>query len=377
MWEEPCQSPGTMCNGDRLLILSLDTLLWSGTRGFIRRSTDGGATVERVSAEGGVLFEVPPENPHGGLLLAGSTEPANPSGVLYSRDRGATWSFATAPDAPSPPYSARALLALPQGHPQAGRLIAAGRDGFRYSDDGGRTWLRGDPYASFGYIIEHLALGPDGRVWATGTSTRDVPLFASSDGAQWVQVTAFDAIIEGLVVVEGGSNPEVGVLLVVTHGGEVRRSDDGGQTWRAVGQLPFDEEQDDVGAVELGPDGRLYVAGNGYLSGDENDQVYRTVERAVSVAEVPPAAGAFALGAPYPNPSAGSVVVPLSLGRAAEARVVVYDVLGRQVATLAEGLLEAGAHTLTLEAARLPAGVYLVRAASEEFTTSQRITVVR
>ncbi len=86
----------------------------------------------------------------------------------------------------------------------------------------------------------------------------------------------------------------------------------------------------------------------------------------------------FALGAPYPNPSAGSVTVPLTLGRAAEARVVVFDMLGRRVAVLAEGLLGAGRHALTLEAAGLPAGVYLVRADAEgEPPATARITLIR
>ncbi len=86
---------------------------------------------------------------------------------------------------------------------------------------------------------------------------------------------------------------------------------------------------------------------------------------------------AVALGAPYPNPSSGSVVVPLVLGTATEARVVVFDVLGRRVATLAEGHLEAGRHDLALDAAVLPAGVYLVRATSDGFTASWRLTLVR
>ncbi len=86
-----------------------------------------------------------------------------------------------------------------------------------------------------------------------------------------------------------------------------------------------------------------------------------------------------ALGAPYPNPSAGNVTVPLVLGAAAEARVVVFDVLGRRVATLADGLMEAGRYALTLEAAALPAGVYLVRLETQQggVAQTQRLTVLR
>ncbi len=85
----------------------------------------------------------------------------------------------------------------------------------------------------------------------------------------------------------------------------------------------------------------------------------------------------FALGEPHPNPSSGPVTVPLTLGRTAEARVVVFDMLGRRVATLAEGLLGAGAHTLMFEAGALPAGVYLVRATGDGFTSTRRFTLTR
>ncbi len=84
--------------------------------------------------------------------------------------------------------------------------------------------------------------------------------------------------------------------------------------------------------------------------------------------------GALALGAPYPNPSYGSAVLPLSLPAAADVQVTVYDVLGRAVAAVHEGPLAAGTHTLSLDTAVLTAGIYLVRATADGFTTAQRFT---
>ena len=79
----------------------------------------------------------------------------------------------------------------------------------------------------------------------------------------------------------------------------------------------------------------------------------------------------------YPNPSRGAVTVSLTLAEASEVRVVVYDVLGRAVALLAEGPLKAGEHAFSFEAAGLPAGLYLVRVEGGGFAASQRVTVVR
>ena len=79
----------------------------------------------------------------------------------------------------------------------------------------------------------------------------------------------------------------------------------------------------------------------------------------------------------YPNPTSGQTTVALALDAAADVRVTVYDVLGRQVAALHSGELAAGSHELVLDGRALPAGVYLVRAAGAGILHSQRLTVVR
>ncbi len=87
--------------------------------------------------------------------------------------------------------------------------------------------------------------------------------------------------------------------------------------------------------------------------------------------------GAFGLGSAYPNPSRARVTVPLTLDAAAEVRVAVYDVLGREVAVLVDEALEPGAHEVTLDAAALPSGVYLVRLVAGDAVATRRITVLR
>ena len=79
----------------------------------------------------------------------------------------------------------------------------------------------------------------------------------------------------------------------------------------------------------------------------------------------------------YPNPTRGAATVVLTLEASAEVEVAVYDVLGRRVAVLAEGLLEAGAHRFAFDSAGLPAGLYLVRVEGGEHRLSERITLLR
>ena len=79
----------------------------------------------------------------------------------------------------------------------------------------------------------------------------------------------------------------------------------------------------------------------------------------------------------YPNPSQDEASVMLMLAEATKARVAVFDVLGRRVAVLYDGPLGAGAHRLRLDAAALPAGVYVVRAVAGSERITRTLVVAR
>ncbi len=82
-----------------------------------------------------------------------------------------------------------------------------------------------------------------------------------------------------------------------------------------------------------------------------------------------------------PNPSRGPVTIRFSLPTACPARITVHDLSGRQVRVLAGGFLAAGPHRLEwdgLSGAGLPlaAGVYYVRLATSEKSSSKRLITV-
>ena len=77
-----------------------------------------------------------------------------------------------------------------------------------------------------------------------------------------------------------------------------------------------------------------------------------------------------------PNPSRGAATLTVTLPEAAQARLAVYDVLGREVAVVADRTLSEGAQTLALGRS-LPAGVYVARLRTATGTTAVQFTVVR
>ena len=96
-----------------------------------------------------------------------------------------------------------------------------------------------------------------------------------------------------------------------------------------------------------------------------------------TAAEDPAAAAGIVLDAPYPNPSRGAAAVAFALPEAGPARLSVTDMLGREVAVLADGPLAAGPHRATVETGRLAAGVYVVRLVADGQARAQRLVVAR
>ena len=69
----------------------------------------------------------------------------------------------------------------------------------------------------------------------------------------------------------------------------------------------------------------------------------------------------FALGQNYPNPFNPSTVVSFQLPSVSRVRLVVYDLLGREVAVLVNEKMEAGFHEVKFDGSNLASGVYLYR----------------
>ena len=70
---------------------------------------------------------------------------------------------------------------------------------------------------------------------------------------------------------------------------------------------------------------------------------------------------AFTLHQNYRNPFNSETTIRFSMPEASQVKLVVYDVLGRQVRVLVDGTRQAGMHEVVFEASGLPSGTYLYR----------------
>jgi hypothetical protein len=85
---------------------------------------------------------------------------------------------------------------------------------------------------------------------------------------------------------------------------------------------------------------------------------------------------ALALGN-YPNPFNAQTNITYELPNAGSVDLQVYDIAGRHVATLVDGVQETGAKTVTWDAAAVPSGIYFYRLTFDGQTHSQKMTLLK
>ena len=85
----------------------------------------------------------------------------------------------------------------------------------------------------------------------------------------------------------------------------------------------------------------------------------------------------FRLEPNYPNPFNPATTMPFVLARAGHVSLTVYDLLGRRVATLVDGVRPAGRQAVVWEAGGLPGGVYLARLRAGAFTQTRTLTLLK
>jgi hypothetical protein len=90
-----------------------------------------------------------------------------------------------------------------------------------------------------------------------------------------------------------------------------------------------------------------------------------------------PVPTAMALYQNYPNPFNPTTTIEFSLPLAERISLAVYDLIGRSVMTLVDGLYEAGTHSVRLYAGSLCSGMYLFQLKSKTLTLSRKMILMR
>lgn len=79
----------------------------------------------------------------------------------------------------------------------------------------------------------------------------------------------------------------------------------------------------------------------------------------------------------YPNPFNPVTQIRFQLPAASDVRLDLYDMTGRHVATLVNGRVSAGSHSVSFDSSNLSSGVYIYRLQAGEFQQARRLTVIK
>ena len=85
----------------------------------------------------------------------------------------------------------------------------------------------------------------------------------------------------------------------------------------------------------------------------------------------------FTLQQNYPNPSSGQTTIQYALPEAGHVRLLIYDILGREVSRVVDQYALQGTHTVTYDASHLVSGMYIYTLKTEEGSLSKTMTIIR
>jgi hypothetical protein len=85
----------------------------------------------------------------------------------------------------------------------------------------------------------------------------------------------------------------------------------------------------------------------------------------------------FKLYQNYPNPFNPTTIIKFEIAEPAQVSLRVYDILGREVATIVNEPRRAGVHTEQFDARNLSTGIYFYRLTAGSHTATKRMALIR
>jgi photosystem II stability/assembly factor-like uncharacterized protein len=250
--------------------------------------------------------------------------------------------------------------------------------------DGGTSWRHVD-FPDVDNLIGVCAL--DTLQWLVlGTSLEIHPLiFRSTDGGDsWTGLELPDtALAEGM---RFSSDLRTGIVFGVrmvkdttgiarAAGIFVSRTTDGGDSWLSQSFADSPNFRMPVGSSILSSH-EMFLSGG---SGTSSAFIYHTTNggTAFALPEESLRPTAITLSQNYPNPFNPSTTIKYDLPRDTRVSLKIYDVLGREVATLANGEEKAGFKSREWNAGGFASGVYFYRIQAGEYTAIRKMLLIK
>jgi len=322
--------------------------------GRLLRSTDQGATWINAGFPDASFSAITVDG--NGHVLAGSAY----SGVYRSTDVGQTWHQIWATN--------RWVLSIAVGS-DSGILAGTVDSGFYRSTDDGVSWNIGNagiPWTA--PRILDIVKTSDGVLLAAvdsisplnGTLVKGGVFRSMDHGVSWVSKSngLTDPRVASITVDSSGE------LYAGTWGGGVFHSTDDGSTWTAHGLS---------GLVVLS----MATSTAGYVYAATDSGLFRSLQPTVGIEGDTRVPVSFALEQNYPNPFNPTTTIRYNLPGRVHVSLKIYDVMGREIDVLVNGVKGAGRYTTDWNADNMSNGIYLIRLEAGDFSQTKKMVLMK
>jgi hypothetical protein len=193
-------------------------------------------------------------------------------------------------------------------------------------------------------------------------------------GAEWDQVFSVELTSDGGYMIAGytesfGAGSEDFYIIKTDSFGD--------EIWSAV----YGGSSMDIcfSARQISDEGYIMV-GDTHSFGEGNGDVWLIrldSETAIAGEGVPVQPSQFTLFQNSPNPFNPSTTINYSLPKISDIRIEIYNLLGQRVATIYEGIQDAGEHNVIWDASDYPSGVYFTRLEMAEKSESIKMVLLK
>ncbi|RPI59337.1 MAG: T9SS C-terminal target domain-containing protein [Ignavibacteriales bacterium] len=332
-------------NSGNIFTASIGSQFGSG----VHKSTDQGSTWNKVwDALTGMNCVYVDQS---GYIYVGLNYTSEQSGIYKSTDGGGNWVkiFSLAENV----YS---IIKT-----NSGRILAAGYGKVFYSDNEGTNWnTTTNGFVSF--TPSAFAINNQGEVFL---STLGYGIYKTTDnGINWVNKTGAGWEYSSLIINSDGS------MYAGTKGNWIYRSLNNGDNWELV-KSGMGEDKYVLS---------LLTNSTGYLfAGMDYYGIYKSVNKVVTdieepITEIPED---FVLYSNYPNPFNNSTKISYEIPVQSNVSIILYDALGREVATLVNEVKPGGKHQFSFVEYNLVSGVYFYTLRAGNYTQTKKMILLK
>ena len=192
------------------------------------------------------------------------------------------------------------------------------------------------------------------------TNSRGAIFKSTNSGANWINIFHTDSIQLYSIDINNEST--------IFAAGEIRKvlkSTNAGLTW-SITEIPGNFWE--LYSIRFINENTGFTSGYGHVFKTTNGGVF--VNQISN--EIPEG---FSLYQNYPNPFNPTTKIKFQISKLSDVKLIVYDILGREVATLVNERLKAGTYEVEFEGTSLPNGVYFYTLITDSFKETKRMVL--